>query len=199
MDQYKCDIVSDMAWWIDIWLRKFYKRVEEMYVWHDTIASEVDQNKFYRHRYGGGTTCSSALQLIAKQLENRFPPEKWNVYVFYFTDGENYDGDNAKFCDIIKKQFPPEIANFVGITQVLSYSYDGSLQHYVDENIGHLPNVRTTGIAEPDRKDPDSGGWGWYTPQLGEEERNKQIKRAIVDLLGVAENTKKKSKTGAKR
>lgn len=195
MDQYKCDIVSDMAWWIDIWIRSFYKRVEHMYVWHDTLASEVDQNKFYRHRYGGGTTCSSALQLIAKQLENRFPPEKWNIYVFYFTDGENWDGDNEKFCDIIKKQFPPEIANFVGITQVLAYSYEGSLKHYVDEHMGDSDNVRTTSIVEPDRKEPAGGGWGWYTPQLAEEERNKQIKSAIVDLLGEEETKKKKKPT----
>ena len=197
MDQYKCDIVSDMAWWIDIWIRKFYKRVEQMYIWHDTVAAEVDQNKFYRHRYGGGTTCSSALQLISKQLENRFPPEKWNVYVFYFTDGENWDGDNEKFCDVINKQFTPNIVNFIGITQVLSYSYDGSLRHFVDKNIGHLPNLRTTSIAEPDRKDP-SGGWGWYTPQLGEDERNKQIKRSIVDLLGASKEIKKTSSGASK-
>ena len=24
MDQYKCDIVSDMSWWIDIWIKRFY-------------------------------------------------------------------------------------------------------------------------------------------------------------------------------
>ena len=192
MDQYKCDIVSDMAWWMDIWIRKFYKRVEQMYVWHDTVASEVDQNKFYRHRYGGGTTCSSALQLIAKQLENRFLPEKWNIYIFYFTDGENWDGDNEKFCKIIKEQFTPEVVNFVGISQILSYAYDNSLKQYVDKHIGNLPNIRTTQIAEKDRKDPDGSiNWGWYTPQLSEEERNRQLKKSIIDLLGTGNKVAK--------
>ncbi len=27
MDNEKCEIVSDMAWWIDVWIRRFYKRV----------------------------------------------------------------------------------------------------------------------------------------------------------------------------
>ena len=46
---------------------------------------------------GGGTTCSSALKLIQSQFENRFPPNTWNIYLFYFTDGENWDGDNEIF------------------------------------------------------------------------------------------------------
>lgn len=196
MDQHKCDIVSDMAWWIDVWIRHFYKRVERMYVWHDTQAEEVDEQKFYRHRYGGGTYCSSAMKLIAKQLENRFPPEKWNIYVFYFTDGENWDNDNVNFCKTIKELFPPEIVNFIGITQVLAWSYEGSLKHYIDTTLGKntpgggLENLRTTSIDEPghnvDLKDAQiaGGGWGYYTPRLSEEERNRQIKQAIVDLLG---------------
>ena len=58
MDQYKCDIVSDMSWWIDAWIRHFYERVERCYIWHDTVAQEVDEETFYRYRYGGGTKCS---------------------------------------------------------------------------------------------------------------------------------------------
>lgn len=201
MDQYKCDIVSDMAWWIDVWIRHFYKRVERMYIWHDTVASEVDENRFYRHRYGGGTYCSSAMKLIAKQLENRFPPEKWNIYIFYFSDGENWDNDNEEFCKIIKEQFEPNVVNFIGITQVLSWRYEGSLKHYVDHNIGAnspgggVLNLKTTDIKEPDRDENavrtmGFGGWGWYTPQLSEEERNRQIRRAIVDLLGTGSPVK---------
>jgi len=181
MDQYKCDIVSDMCWWIDIWIRRFYKRVERCYYWHDTQASEVDEKKFYRYRYGGGTTCSSALKLIAKQFESRFPPSKWNFYIFYFTDGENWDDDNKVFVETIRKQFNPETVNFVGITQVMAYSYDGSLKQFVDKELKGVPNVRTTQVGR-------TGGTaaGYYNDQLSEEERDAQVKRAITDLLGGA-------------
>jgi uncharacterized sporulation protein YeaH/YhbH (DUF444 family) len=187
MDQYKCDIVSDMSWWIDVWIRKFYKRVERCYIWHDTEAFEVDENKFYRYRYGGGTTCSSALKLIDKQLENRFPPEKWNIYVIYFSDGENWGDDNRTFCKTIEEQFPNDIVNFIGITQILSWSYQGSLKEYVDKNlVGKLGHLRTTSIGPEESPDmTNNTSWGFYgTPQLSEDERNEQVQRAIIDLLG---------------
>jgi len=179
MDQYKCDIVSDMAWWIDVWIRQFYRRVERVYVWHDTVAEEVDENKFYRYRYGGGTTCSSALKLISKQFENRFPPEKWNIYVIYFSDGENWNNDNDVFNDIIKKKFPPETVNLVGVTQILAYDYSGSLKASVDE--AKHPNVRTTSIGNESPK--STAGWG-AADELPEEQRNEQLKRSIIQLLG---------------
>jgi uncharacterized sporulation protein YeaH/YhbH (DUF444 family) len=36
MNETKCDIVSDMSWWIDAWIRRFYKRTEHVYMVHDT-------------------------------------------------------------------------------------------------------------------------------------------------------------------
>lgn len=181
MDQYKCDIVSDMAWWIDLWVRSFYTRVERVYVWHDTEAQEVDENKFYRYRYGGGTYCSSALKYIGKQFKNRFTPDKWNSYIFYFTDGENWDNDNNVFCDFIQKELAP-IVNFIGISQVMAYAHEGSLKHYVDNNL-KLGLLRTTSIGP--KSDTDAQGFlNHYGLQLSEEERNSQIRNAIIDLLG---------------
>jgi uncharacterized sporulation protein YeaH/YhbH (DUF444 family) len=171
--------------------------VERCYIWHDTIAQEVDENKFYRHRYGGGTTCSSALKLVAKQLENRFPPKKWNVYVFYFSDGENWGNDNETFCKTIQDLFPPDVVNLVGITQVLAWNYEHSLKKHVDGFLtdNNIRNVRTTNIG-PDET-PDMSNRMSYnvygTPQISDDERDAQVKRAIIDLLG-----KEKAKVKAK-
>lgn len=185
MDQYKCDIVSDMAWWIDLWIRHFYNRVERCYVWHDTEAQEVDENKFYRYRYGGGTTCSSALKFVEKQFKNRFPPEKWNSYLFYFSDGENWGDDNKVFCNVIEQQLQP-LMNFIGVTQVMAYAHDGSLKHYVDTHLT-LDMLRTTSIGP--KSETDSGGYiSHYGLQLSDEERNKQIRDSIIDLLGAERN-----------
>jgi len=185
MDAAKCDIISDMSWWIDIWIRRFYDRVDRLYVWHDSMAMEVDEDKFYKYRFGGGTTCSSALKFIAKQFENRYPPNKWNIYVFYFTDGENWGDDNETFIKTLQEEFTPEVVNFTGITQILSYTYDGSVKHQVDEAIkeGRLDKeyVRTVAIGPT----APSKSSGYYSPPtLGEEERNEQIMDAIKKLLG---------------
>ena len=191
MDAQKCEIVSDMAWWIDVWIRRFYTRVERMYVWHDSAAMEVDEEKFYKYRFGGGTTCSSALKFITKQFENRFPPVKWNIYVFYFSDGENWGEDNEVFINTLKEEFQPHIVNFVGITQILAYNYDGSLKHIVDEAIkgGTLDKdqIRTVSIGA---ETTPAAGSPWSSPSLTDEQRNEQVLRAIKQLLGSKKSDK---------
>ena len=136
MDQKKCEIVSDMAWWIDVWIKRFYKRVDRLFVWHDSVAMEVDEEKFYNYRYGGGTTCSSALKFISKQFDNRYPPHKWNIYVFYFSDGDNWGDDNQVFVDTLKENFSDKNVNLVGITQILPYVYENSIKDIVDKAVG---------------------------------------------------------------
>lgn len=185
MDDYRCDIVSDMCWWIDCWIRKFYKRVDRCYFIHDTRAEEVNEEKFYNYRMGGGTQCSSAFDKIAEQLENRYPPDKFNVYVFYFTDGDNWGGDNDKMVKIIKEKLGPNAVNLVGITQVCSWSYDGSVKEHIDEaiNKGTLPKDQVkTAYVGPDR-DSKSASGGFGGEQMVEEDRNQQIIDGIRKLL----------------
>lgn len=174
MDQYKCDIVNDMSWWIDVWIRKFYEKVERVYFWHDTVAKEVDEDKFYKYRYGGGTVCSSVLKLIQKMFENRYNPIKWNIYLFYFTDGDNWESDNQNFVKTLQNEFDSNIVNMVGITQILPWNYEGSLKQILDQN--SFSNLKTTQIAQSVHSIPNS--------ELSEEDRDSQIKKAIVDLLG---------------
>ena len=185
MDATKCDIVSDMSWWIDTWIRRFYDRVDRLYVWHDSSAMEVDEDKFYKYRFGGGTTCSSALKFISKQFENRYPTNKWNIYVFYFTDGENWTDYNQVFISTLESDFGPNVVNFTGITQILSSVTTGSVKHDVDQAIrqGKLERdyVRTVSVGEG-----STAGY-WNSSALSEEERNKQIMNAIKLLLGNTE------------
>jgi uncharacterized protein len=183
MDEFKCGIVSDMAWWIDKWIRRFHDKVERCYVWHDTVAQEVDEEKFYNYRYGGGTTCSSALKYIAKQFENRFPPNAWNIYVFYFGDGENWNDDNETYWQTLVNEFPPHICNMFAITQVCCWHYSSSLKKFIDdktENIA-VPNLRTVSIGPEETPDFSSG---WNPTTLSDDERDVEIKRAIKEILG---------------
>lgn len=175
MDEKKVAVVSDMAYWIDTYIRSFYERVERFYVWHDVLAHEVDAKDFYRVRYGGGTKCSSALKLISNQFDNRFPPATWNIYVFYFTDGENYDDDNKQFVEILKKDFPENKVNLVSITQIGSYFYKNSVaeaieKEIVDSTLGN--NIVVTEISQEQLNN--------------EEKRNEAIINAIKDILGSA-------------
>ncbi len=176
MDDYKCDIVSDMAWWLDCWIKKFYDKVDRCYYVHDTQATEVSEDDFYSYRFGGGTMCSSAFEAVAEQFENRYRPEKYNIYLFYFTDGDNWGDDNNKFVKIIKEKMGAEVVNLVGITQICAYGYGGTVKSVIDTNVkdGTLSseNIQTASIG--------SSG----VTSMSEEDRNMQIIAAIKQLLG---------------
>jgi len=193
MDAYRCEIVSDMAWWIDIWIRQFYKKVERCYFIHDTMAEEVDEHKFYTYRQGGGTKCSSVFQEMAKQLESRFPPHAYNIYVFYFTDGENWYEDNPRLSKIVQEELGPH-ANLIGVTEVCPWDHEGldTVKGFIDSEIkkGVLDKkVVTTVKIAPDSKDSKSPSYWGYAPSMEEEDRNNQIVDAIKQLLGKEKET----------
>jgi len=199
MDDFRCDIVSDMAWWIDCWIKKFYTKVDRCYYVHDTRAQEVNEEEFYTYRYGGGTMCSSAFRAIADQLENRYPPEAYNVYIFYFSDGDNWGGDNEKMVKIMKEELGPHRINMIGISQICSWRYQDSIKEYIDAslNTGELDStyVRTAYVGPEEKASDDNYGFGhWgYNPDLPEEARNEQIIKAIHRLLSVEQERQKKA------
>lgn len=189
MDDYRCDIVSDMAWWIDCWIRRYYTKVDRCYFVHDTRAWEVNEEEFYTYRFGGGTQCSSAFKAVAEQLENRYPPHAYNVYLFYFSDGDNWGGDNEKMLEIIQQELGPQRVNMIGMSQICSWQYENSVKSFFDKAIkdGRLGDyMRTAYVGPEENKDTSNygfGNWG-YAPDMTEEDRNSQIIEAIKSLLG---------------
>jgi uncharacterized protein len=178
MSDEHCEIVSDMAFWIDKWIRRHYENIQVCYYVHDAVAKEVDEETFYRYRRGGGTKCSTCLKEMAKEHENRFPPDKWNIYCFYFTDGDNLNwnglDDNIAFIESLKEDFKPEVCNLFGITQVMPTEYKGSVKEAVDAELSNMSNVRTASVGK------DSS--------LADAERDEAIKDAIKALLSKPES-----------
>jgi len=191
MGDAKCEIVSDISWWLDLWIRRFYKRTERIYTIHDTEAEICDEDKFYRYRHGGGTRCSSSLKLINQEIKNRFPPHKWNIYLFYFSDGDNIDHDNAEFCRVLKEDLTPQIVNLTGITQVLCWNYKFSLKKSIDTELssgGLRPEfVRTVSVGSEEEKKGYSISGGTLT----DEQRDQYTKRVLKSLLGKLEKAGK--------
>lgn len=183
MDDVRCDIVSDMAWWIDLWIRKFYKKVERCYLLHDTMCEEADEKKFYKYRHGGGTKISPVFEMISDLLVNRYPPHKYNVYVFYFGDGDNYPNDNERVEKILNEKFKQHDLNLVGITQVMPYHYKDSLNNHLDEAIAD-GRIKEDLIKLVDIRNPNSGDEVNFSSSISEEDRDQQIIDGIRKLLG---------------
>jgi uncharacterized sporulation protein YeaH/YhbH (DUF444 family) len=113
MGREQKEIVRLEAFWIDTWLRANYKHLETRFVIHDAIAREVDRDTFFRTRESGGTLISSAYALVDKLLSEHYPSEEWNIYVFQFSDGDNWSAADTRTCmESLRKRLLPQVNLF---------------------------------------------------------------------------------------
>jgi uncharacterized sporulation protein YeaH/YhbH (DUF444 family) len=92
------DIVRNESFWINTWLQHQYKGVATRFIVHDAEAREVDEHTFFHTRESGGTRISSAYQLAARMIDEECPASEWNIYVFHFSDGDNWGGGDTQVC-----------------------------------------------------------------------------------------------------
>ena len=92
------EVVRLTSFWLDTWLQTQYKGLERRFIIHDATAKEVDQDTFYRTKESGGTLISSAYRLAIKIIEEEFPVSEWNIYLFHFSDGDNWSGNDTSEC-----------------------------------------------------------------------------------------------------
>ncbi|MBU0754545.1 MAG: DUF444 family protein [Planctomycetes bacterium] len=105
MGKEQKDVVRLEAFWIDTWLRSQYKNIERRFIVHDAAAKEVDEHTFFHLRESGGTKISSALEVCAQLIREKFHPTEWNIYPFHFSDGDNWSSrDTEKCVDILKDE-----------------------------------------------------------------------------------------------
>jgi uncharacterized protein len=70
-------------------LRRQYARVETVFLAHAAEAWEFDESQFFQASSSGGTVSSSVARLALEVLQTRYDPQRYNVYFFYASDGEN--------------------------------------------------------------------------------------------------------------
>lgn len=116
MDTRKRDLVRELCWYLEQWIRKFYKHVDMKHIVHDVVAQEVDQEKFYSFTAGGGTKISSAFELTSDIIDCSYPQEDWNMYIFYFSDGENWPADTKRCVSLLEEL--QRKCNLIGVGEV---------------------------------------------------------------------------------
>ncbi len=189
VNEEKREIISNISWWAEKLIARQYKgKVQTAYIWHDNKAQEVDQNTWYELAEGGGTTVSSAFVLADELLNFRFPPHAWNVYLFYFTDGDNWTSDNDKLVEIIGQKFGPEVVNMLGVVQILSWDYENSVKKVIDTAVKERklqPHYIRTISVGPENT-PSNVGGGWTEPSFGADDDAKYeaIKKVFPKLFG---------------
>jgi uncharacterized sporulation protein YeaH/YhbH (DUF444 family) len=113
MGKEQKEIVRLEAFWIDLWLRANYKHLETRFIIHDAVAKEVDRDTFFRTRESGGTLISSAYNTLLQIVEQQYPAEEWNLYVFQFSDGDNWSTADTRTClELLKTRILPKVNMF---------------------------------------------------------------------------------------
>ncbi len=103
MDTVKKFLARSFFFWMTRFLRTKYNNVEIVFLAHHTEAKEVNEQEFFHKGESGGTICSSVYKLALQLIRERYDPNKYNIYPFHFSDGDNLASDNALCIQLIQE------------------------------------------------------------------------------------------------
>jgi sporulation protein YhbH len=103
MGEFEKYISRAFYFWMVRFLRTKYASVQIVFITHHTEAKEVDEQTFFSLGESGGTRVSSAYKLCGDIIDQRYPADRWNIYPFHFSDGDNWgDDDNARCVKLVR-------------------------------------------------------------------------------------------------
>lgn len=111
-------------------LRRQYSQIETVFIAHTVQAWEFPEPEFFQVRATGGTVASTAFNKVLEAVDSRYPPNRYNIYMFYASDGENFSDDRAPAMDAMRRL--AEVASFIGYAetgQTLRADYQTETSH----------------------------------------------------------------------
>lgn len=118
-------VARSFFFWMTRFLRTKYEHVEIAFIAHHTEAKEVTEEEFFTKGESGGTICSSAYRKALEVIDSRYPPERFNIYPFHFSDGDNLTSDNARCLKLVKELL--KRSNMFGYSEVNQYNRSSTL------------------------------------------------------------------------
>lgn len=104
MGEFEKYISRSFYFWMVKFLRQKYNSVEIVFITHHSEAKEVDEQTFFKLGESGGTRVSSAYQLTLDIMKERYSAQRWNVYPFHFSDGDNWgEADNRRCIELVNQ------------------------------------------------------------------------------------------------
>jgi uncharacterized sporulation protein YeaH/YhbH (DUF444 family) len=88
-------LAKSFFFWAVQGLRRQYRYLDTVFVAHTTEAWEFNEEEFFKVSGSGGTVTSSGLKKVREIIGARFDPSRYNVYLFYASDGDNASSDHA--------------------------------------------------------------------------------------------------------
>lgn len=149
MREDKRELVERTFTPLDWYLTGKYDTAEFVYIAHDATAWEVCREDFFGIRSGGGTKISSAYELAAEILEERYPWREWNRYVFAAGDSENSSNDTEERVIPLIEGIDANLHAYVE-TQPTGSAINATHAEEVERRLGDRENVAVTYVSGPD-------------------------------------------------
>ncbi len=109
-------LAKSFFFWAVQGLRRQYRHLDTVFVAHTTEAWEFNEEEFFKVSGSGGTVTSTGLRKIREIIGARFDPGRYNVYLFYASDGDNAASDHADAGAALDEI--AALANYAGYLEV---------------------------------------------------------------------------------
>lgn len=133
MDTTKKYLARSFFFVLSQFIKSKYSNVEVSFIAHTTVAKEVNEVDFFHKVESGGTYISSGLNKALEIIDKRYNPEYWNVYVFYVSDGDNWQEDNEKAISAAKNIC--EVSNLFGYAELMRSYYSSSMKEIFNKGV----------------------------------------------------------------
>jgi sporulation protein YhbH len=111
-------LAKTFFFWVVQGLRRQYKYLEPVFVAHTVDAWEFQEQEFFQVAGTGGTVASSAFEKVLELVDQRYDPGRYNIYLFYASDGENAPQDRDAAATALHQL--GAVASFVGYVEISS-------------------------------------------------------------------------------
>lgn len=126
MDPERRKLAKSFFFWAVQGLRRQYgNTLEIVFIAHTDEAWEFTEEQFFQVAATGGTTASSAFGLALEIFAKRYPARRYNHYLFYASDGENFADDQERAGGLLSKL--GDLVNFMGFVETPQNPHESGL------------------------------------------------------------------------
>jgi sporulation protein YhbH len=116
-------LAKTFFFWATQGLKRQYRHLDTVFVAHTTEAWEFNEQEFFQVAGTGGTVTSTGLTKVQEIIGERFDPSRYNVYVFYASDGDNYTEDRPYAAAALREL--SAVAHYMGYLEVSAAAHRG--------------------------------------------------------------------------
>ncbi|MDA8094987.1 MAG: DUF444 family protein [Betaproteobacteria bacterium] len=132
MEESQRRLAKTFFFWALQGIRRQYARVETVFIAHTVRSWEFGEDEFFQVKGEGGTVASTAFAHALDLLHERFHPSRYNCYLFYASDGDNFTEDHHAAQRALDELV--QCLSFMGYVETAS----DALAHFPDTEMGGL-------------------------------------------------------------